>query len=236
MKKEALFWDIRSRFYWFLEDFIPYRKLMEDIIQKLEIKSNQYILDAGCGIGILEKIIAKKNIPDLKIEAVDFSSGMLKRAQEKSGNSYNPFFKFSKIDLDKPLPYRDNVFDVIVSNNVLFALLNPIFTIKEFHRVLKSGGRLALSNPHPNFSGLKLFFSDLIQKKGWRKIKSLILFPFYFLFALPFELIISFRERRGVYHQFTKEKLEKLLLDSGFRNIEIGYSYADQNFLAIAYK
>ena len=235
-QKEIFFWDLRSRFYWFLEGFIPYRKLMEDIIQKLEKKPNQYILDAGCGIGVLEKFIAEKNISGLRIEAVDFSKDMLKRAQNKLKNSQNPLIRFSQLNLDELLPYKDNIFDAIVSNNVFFALSNLTFTIKEFYRVLKKGGKLVLSVPRPDFNGWKLLLNDFIQKKGWQKIKTLILFPFLFLFTIPFELIIFQKEKEGIYHRFTKEKLENLLLGCGFTNIEIGYSYADQNFLAIANK
>jgi len=235
-QKEIFFWDLRSGFYWFLENFIPYRKLMEEIIQKLEIKPNQYILDAGCGIGVLEKFMIKKNISGLKVEAVDFSKDMLKKAQNKLKNNQNPLIRFSQVNLDGSLPYKDNVFDAIVSNNVLFALSNLTFTIKEFYRVLKKGGKLVLSVPRPDFNGGKLLLNDFIQKKGWQKIKSLIVLPFLFLFILPFELIIFRKEKKGIYHRFTKEKLENLLLDCGSTNIEISYSYADQNFLATANK
>jgi ubiquinone/menaquinone biosynthesis C-methylase UbiE len=236
MKKETLFWDVRARFYWFLEDFIPYRKLIEDVVQKLEIKPNQYILDAGCGIGVLEKSIANKNIPGLKIEAIDFSESMLRRAKSKLKDSQTSLIKFSLVNLNEPLPYQDKLFDAIISINVIYLLPNLSFTLKEFYRVLKREGKLILSTPRPDFNGFKLYFSDIMQKRGFQKIKSLIMLLLYSLCILPFEFIISLREKMGVYHRFTKEKLEKLLLASGFQNIEIGYSYANQNFLVVANK
>ncbi len=234
-KKGMLFWDIRSRFYWNLESFMPYKKLVEDIIQGIEIKPNQHILDAGCGIGIFEKLVTEKNIPDLKIEAVDLSENMLKQAQKKLKNNGNHHIKFRQVNLDESLTYKDNIFDAIVSNNVIYALSNPGFTMREFYRTLKGGGKLVLSTPRPGASIKELIQEHLNSEKSWQ-IKNLVLLIISSFVYLPFDFIISFRIKRGEYHPFSKEKLAELLLSSGFKNIEINHSYANQNFLVVADK
>ena len=234
--EDMLFWDVRSKFYWMLEGFAPYRNLVEDIIQKLELKPNQYILDAGCGVGIFENLITEKDIPGLKIVAVDFSKKMLEQARKNLRNSQNSLVDFSQVDLNKTLPYKNGIFDAVFSNNVIYALTDPARVVKEFYRILREGGRVVLSTPKADFSGKKLLFNELNCKSGWQKVKSLIMLPLVMLLTLPFELVISYWEGKGRYHRFTKGRLSRILTTPGFRNINIGYSYANQNFLAVAYK
>jgi len=234
--KENLFWDIRSWFYFSLRHLMPYKQLLEDIIQKLEIKPNQYILDAGCGIGNLENVIIQKKISNLKIKAIDFSRKMLTQAWTKIKDTHNVHIDFFQTDLDNPLPYEDETFHRIVSSNVIYALDNPYFTIKEFYRILRTGGRLVLVTPRPEFSGAKIIINHFRLSKGLEKIKNLIIFPLFLLLVLPFEIIISVKFMRGIYHRFTKKELERLLSSANFKNIKINFSYAGQNFLIVANK
>lgn len=229
-KRASLFWDIRSLFYDEATRFIPYQNLLLDIISKAEIKPDQYILDAGCGTGGLERLLGSK----IKIEACDYSLGMLAHARKKCKNLKN--VSFSCINLAETLPFTDNIFDAIICNNVIYALKDPQFSLREFFRVLKTGKKLILSNPRPDFSGLKLMEEHFKGLKGIKKL-SIILTFFFFLFGvLPFEIIISIKEKRGIYHRFAKEKLKELLIICGFKNIKISYSYAEQNFLIAAIK
>lgn len=231
-KRISLFWDIRSFFYDEAVRFIPYHKLLCDVINKAGLRPGDYVLDAGCGTGILERLMASHY--KVKIEACDYSLGMFRQAKKRCKNL--PNVNFSCINLDETLPYQDSTFNSIVCNNVIYALTNPEFSIKEFFRVLKPNGKLILATPRPDFSGLRLMREHFRNLKGINKL-SIILTFFFFLFGvLPFEIIILLREKRGIYHRFTKEALEKLLTSCGFKNIEIGYSYAGQNFLVSAVK
>ena len=62
-----------------------------------------------------------------------------------------------KVDFEEEyLPFSDDSFDVVVFNEVFEHLrINPIFTFREIHRVLKPRGTLLLSTP------------NLISLKGW---------------------------------------------------------------------
>lgn len=236
-KNDALsFWDIRAVSYSWLEKFIPYRNLIEEIINKAEIKQNQYILDAGCGVGFLEKILAEKNIQGLKIEAIDFSSKMLYRARKRLPSQKHPLINFYQHDLDEPLSYKDNSFDAIISNNVIYALPEPNNTLREFYRVIKKNGILILSTPRPNFSFINLFLKGFGQKGKIEKIKNLfLLFPFSLL-VLPFEIAISRKNKKGIHQNFTEKELKQNLKAAGFNNIKISYSYGDQNFFIVSNK
>ena len=51
-------------------------------------------------------------------------------------------------DLNEPLPVRDGVFDAIISTEVIEHLENPRAVFREFHRLLRPGGRLLLTTPN----------------------------------------------------------------------------------------
>ncbi|MFQ6049625.1 MAG: methyltransferase domain-containing protein [Candidatus Paceibacterales bacterium] len=85
-----------------------------------------------------------------------------------------------KIDLEGPLPFKDNDFDYILCFNLLEHIFNYAGLIKESYRVLKKEGKLIgsvpfLVNIHPDpndyfrYSGSTL--QRLFQKTGFKKIK-----------------------------------------------------------------
>jgi 2-polyprenyl-3-methyl-5-hydroxy-6-metoxy-1,4-benzoquinol methylase len=51
-------------------------------------------------------------------------------------------------DLNEPLPVRDCAFDAIISTEVIEHLESPRAVFREFHRLLRSGGRLLLTTPN----------------------------------------------------------------------------------------
>ena len=59
---------------------MPYRKLLWDAFEALELEPGMRVLDAGCGTGNFEHFLAEKNHPPIQIDAVDFSAEMLARA------------------------------------------------------------------------------------------------------------------------------------------------------------
>ena len=50
-----------------------------------------------------------------------------------------------KVDLNRKLPYEDESFDAVVCANAIHRLFNPAGAIREFHRILRPGGRLYLN-------------------------------------------------------------------------------------------
>lgn len=92
------------------------------------------ILDAGCGTGLLAQKMQKLG----KVSGIDLSPEAL------------TFAKKRKIDVQKAsiekLPFKKNVFDVVVSIDVLTSasIKNDLIPLAEFYRVLKPGGILIL--------------------------------------------------------------------------------------------
>jgi len=129
-----------------LGKFLPYRKLIEDLISFLEIKNGEKILDAGCGPGFLIKEIIERNKEkNLKILGIDSNPKMINYAKKRCVDF--PEINLKLTDLNKDLDFPENSFDKIVCLNTLYTLKNPEKAIREFYRILKLGGYLVISNP-----------------------------------------------------------------------------------------
>ena len=76
------------------------------ILKKYAFNKNCKILDAGCGTGLVG--IELKKYGYSNIEGVDFSQSMLDRVPQ------GIYKKIEKIDLNKPLKFKDNIYDVLM--------------------------------------------------------------------------------------------------------------------------
>jgi len=76
------------------------------ILKKYAFKKNFRILDAGCGTGLVG--IELKKYGYSNIEGVDFSQSMLDLVPQ------GIYKKIEKIDLNKPLKFKDNMYDVLM--------------------------------------------------------------------------------------------------------------------------
>ena len=76
------------------------------ILKKYALNKNCKILDAGCGTGLVG--IELKKYGYSNIEGVDFSQSMLDLVPRGT------YKKIEKIDLNKPLKFKDNMYDVLM--------------------------------------------------------------------------------------------------------------------------
>jgi len=107
------------------------------------------VLDAGCGTGTMFATITSQMKP-AKVVAVDFSSGMLKKAEgvaRKLRPATQVVFKFQKIDLTQEFPWQDNSFDAELFGLVICFLpsSNWKHALREAYRTTKPKGHLYIS-------------------------------------------------------------------------------------------
>lgn len=55
-------------------------------------------------------------------------------------------------DINKKFPFPSNHFDEIMANHIVEHVLDLTKLMKEFHRILKPGGRLIIETPHFTFA------------------------------------------------------------------------------------
>jgi ubiquinone/menaquinone biosynthesis C-methylase UbiE len=124
----------------------PYRRMMWEVVQEVIAGDQETILDASCGTGNFEHILCGVvGKPIKKIIGVDSSHEMLDAAKDKNAGIEQ--VTFLGTDLNKKLLFKDNAFTQVVSINTLYAVESPEFTLSEFHRVLKPGGKLLHVTP-----------------------------------------------------------------------------------------
>lgn len=117
------------------------------LFQQGQLTSGLNVLEIGCGSGQMWKE-NMKNIPkDTACVLSDKSAGMVEDAREKLG-MYDTF-SFQVFDGQK-VPYKNNSFDVVFANHVLFYMDDMKEALQEIYRVLKPGGRLIASTYGPN--------------------------------------------------------------------------------------
>lgn len=121
--------------------------LEEEIVHALlsELPAVSSVLDAGCGTGRHTAYLAERGHD---IVGIDSSPEMLALAAAKV-----PTARFELAELER-IPLPDSSMDAAVCGLVLSHARDIRPAVAELVRVLRPGGRLLVSNPHPFATGL----------------------------------------------------------------------------------
>jgi SAM-dependent methyltransferase len=156
----------------------------------LELTSNSSVLEIGCGSGVYALHIAKTT--GCTVTALDINALGIQNANQLAEDSgLRKQVHFEVCDASQPLPFADETFDAIFSNDVLCHIPGRPALLAEMYRVLKSrGGRMLFSDA--------LVIGGLISHEEIATRSSIG----YYLFSPPGEN-------------------ERLILDAGFTGLEV---------------
>ncbi len=257
-RKPALreFWQAHLNLTRHLANVSAYWHLLEQIARLAgPLEQGERVLDPGCGNGNLGLFLLTQEAYRLRGEpgpkflpphyvGLDFvpsalSATRMNLAQaateirDKSPATVmaHPLLTTTLLsaDLDCPLPIRDNQFDRIVCNLVIGYLQDPLFTLREFIRVLSPGGKIVITSLKPQ-ADLSQICRLTAQQPGQPEA-----------LEAARQMLISFgtikqAERDGMFHSLTHQELALLLFTSGAVQISVHSAFDNQAYLAIAEK
>jgi ubiquinone/menaquinone biosynthesis C-methylase UbiE len=112
----------------------------QETLARIKLRSNDRILDIGCGTGALLEQIAS-NYPQSQLFGVDPVAEMLAIARQKLPSNTE-----LKQGWAEALPFDGEQFDVVVSCNMFHYICQPVIALQEMHRVLRSNGQLIITD------------------------------------------------------------------------------------------
>ena len=119
---------------------------------------HEQVLDVGTGTGLVANMLAPRVNPGLVI-GIDLSENMLSIARAHKAKNVQ-FLGMAA----EHLVFRPQTFDLVTMGEALAYLANPTAALAEAHRILRPGGRLALSCQRRSLStrAQHLFFQGLL--------------------------------------------------------------------------
>ncbi|MCZ6834853.1 MAG: methyltransferase domain-containing protein [Planctomycetota bacterium] len=135
------------------------------VMDAMSMGEGDHVLEVGCGTGVHTREMLKRIGAAGRVTGFDLSESMLGVARAKCPGA--EFIQGNAM----ALPFEDASFDVVASTFMLMFVPDPVQAIREMWRVLKPGGRLAISvweglHENPVYSRLASIATERINDEA----------------------------------------------------------------------
>lgn len=140
------------------------------LLKHVNIKKDFKVIDVGCGAGFPLLELAGRYGESCKFYGIDPWQMAINRTRQKIKN-----YGLSNVEIiessTEQIPLPDNFIDLIVSNLGINNFENPQLVFKESYRVLKHGGRLALTtNINGHWKEFYEIFEETLNHAGEKSL------------------------------------------------------------------
>lgn len=256
-EEEREFWKSYLEKYSFAVNIPDYWDLMNLVYILLgEVRPQDRILDAGCGIGnygtflLVKLLYAVKSQPiflrqyqSLHYVGLDFVREAMIQARSSQQDIEREFVQTPDLtgtrrlltssyflsDLETILPFKENTFDKVCCNLVISYIRTPEETVREMVRLLKPGGRIVVTSLKP-FADLSQVYRNFVKvAKGTEDITKAQK-------LLSNAGRIRAKEAQGIYQFFSEEALTDLLKQASVCEVETYRSLGNQANVVVGVK
>ena len=111
-----------------------------------DLQKGEMVVDLGSGAGIDVFLSANSVGRSGMVIGIDMTEEMLERARKNAKNGGYANVEFRKGDIEERIPVDGCSADAVISNCVINLTTDKVKTFKEIHRILKSRGRMVISD------------------------------------------------------------------------------------------
>jgi trans-aconitate 2-methyltransferase len=112
----------------------PQLAMARDVIDRLDLRGDERVLDAGCGTGRVTELLARR-VPDGTVIAVDGSEAMVEETRRRGLNAFAA--DLVELTLDEPV-------DAILSTATFHWIHDHDALFARMHEALRPGGRMSV--------------------------------------------------------------------------------------------
>lgn len=120
-----------------------HKKLVNWMLDFVDIQPSDYILDVGCGGGMTLKIITERAGNGFTV-GIDYSETMVKQSAKRNKTEIGQGQTSVLSGNVLALPFVEDSFDKVCGVETFYFWPNPTVGLQEIRRVLKPGGTIAL--------------------------------------------------------------------------------------------
>jgi SAM-dependent methyltransferase len=143
------------------ESWRDWRIEADHLMYLARVSQGTRVLEIGCGGGGLLRLLCERGAYTVGVDTLGVALNLAKerdtwRVTSDIESDFSPLATrhpplLSRISEDGVLPFRAAAFDAVIAQHVIEHVADVDAALREWHRVLKPGGCIALATPNANY-------------------------------------------------------------------------------------